>query len=499
MQDLLSEEFRDILTLIYNSEFEEAVSLINNLAPEHEVEGNILRLKMYFWSGKYDRMSELMERLLSQKLTTIQQIRVLQEKAILLIVRGESKEALKASKSGKDLLETTKAPSEFDFLKAEIEFNLAIYYELLGDLKSREVHYKECVKAAENTENFQYLILGLMNLGYLYQDKGNIPEALNFYRAALEYESLLPDSAGVSHGYDHLARIYRDRGEINPAIEYATKAQRIRKKAGMGFDVANSFWTVGTLYRMKGDNERALESFKRSIEEYQKISNTVFWISCPFYYACITLVDQRELKAAQEYLEQLEEVSKKGDDPLGRIHYKLALAIYLKAHERLKEKIQAQTILEELIADEAIVYDEQKTAMLHLVELLVDEYKLYKNTKVLETIQTLITKLTDFANQNYEFPLAIKTLIVNAKIYLVQGQGRKAQELVSEAKAICEMNDLHALSTYVRAEEQTLTQIISEWSDFAKQNETVIQKMEQLEVDDYLTQAAKLLLTLNGE
>lgn len=504
--DVIAEKFKKLLLLIYNAEYDKAEREIEIISESFPIEANILRIKMFFWSGKYEDMESLIQKTLKFELTNVQKIRILLERSILnTFVHGEiTKKSSEFFSQALSRFTNLDSIQNLNFLQAELEDYVS--FGFLDNIEKRKSHLLLSAQLAKASDNYHYLILSIMHLGILYDGLGNYTEAIAKYNESLSYEHLLPHSAGISHAHDYLARIYRNQGKLNLAIEHATKALENRIVAGMEADIANSYWTLGSLYRINGDNNKALTLFQQSLSEYAKIADHPNQIINPLYYSVLTYLDMHDLQSAKNYLDQLEELIKINSTENNNINYQLALALYYKAHNRVKDKFQAQQLLEKILDREEIsydiqktTYDIQKTAIVNLIELLVDEYRLYKDEDVRKNIESLITTLSVTARKNHEFPLLIKILVLKAKIALAQGDGIASQNLLQEAKDICKVQQLNSMQSYLEKEETLLDTMITDSISFSKQNESIFQKIEELNINDYLSKASSLLKNLDVE
>ena len=108
------------------------------------------------------------------------------------------------------------------------------------------------------------------------------------------------------------------------------------------------------------------------------------------------------------------------------------MALILKSGKRLKSKINAQNLLEEVIK-EGILVDTHVVAHLHLIDILLDELSLYGEEEVLINIQDNIKLLQDQARDEHQNPLLIESYILEARLHLISLNLEQAIKILEKA------------------------------------------------------------------
>ena len=176
--------------------------------------------------------------------------------------------------------------SHFDFSLQYIEKQLEI---ILSDLSVKKVdlNLKErCLVYMKDGSSKSILELKSLvpenkwlnlassynNIGMVYDSKGELDKALEFYNKALEIQKeKAPNSLDLAGSYNNIGLVYRQKGELDKALEFYNKALEITKeKAPNSLDLAASYNNIGLVYRQKGDAARAEEYLKKAEEIKRK-------------------------------------------------------------------------------------------------------------------------------------------------------------------------------------------------------------------------------------
>jgi len=152
-----------------------------------------------------------------------------------------------------------------------------------GDMKEAEKFYLASLKISEKIEDKALIAQTTNGLGQLYASEGNYTKALEQYYAALKIYKALGNEApswGIPWSYSEIAGIFKYQGEV---AEKSGDNNSARKKyievLKMYFDVlhfheakknktffAESYRNIGNTYVKLKNNEKAKESYVKSLE-----------------------------------------------------------------------------------------------------------------------------------------------------------------------------------------------------------------------------------------
>lgn len=197
--------------------------------------------------------------------------------------------------------------------KANHFFNLGYLYQEMGDVKRAVSAYEEALEIQPFHENTLY------NLGNVYRDSGRVEEALAMYQKVIKANPHKTDA------YLNIGSIYSRLGKMDEAREYFQDAARAGggsakawfnlafleesdgkleeakklylKSISLDPQNAEACYNLGNLYAKLNDQVKALEQFKKTVEINSSHLNG--WINLSIMY--YRLEDYREaVKALDE-------------------------------------------------------------------------------------------------------------------------------------------------------------------------------------------------------
>jgi tetratricopeptide (TPR) repeat protein len=169
----------------------------------------------------------------------------------------------KISSSEKELLDTT----------------LIKYHNTLepryNELMISECQEKLAINQPEKVEQriLFFLAGGISNIGYLYDEQGDLLHAIDFYHKGLSLYEQIGNKEGQSTSYNNLGVIYSIIGDTAKALQYHNKSLEFKKEINDLEGVAMSYNNIGTIYENLQDNFTALEYFESSLKIREEIND----------------------------------------------------------------------------------------------------------------------------------------------------------------------------------------------------------------------------------
>ena len=111
-----------------------------------------------------------------------------------------------------------------------------------------------------------YLANTLNNLGYIYDDDGDSPKALNYYLRSLKLRKEIGNQEGIAESLNNIGFLYGQQGDAVNALEYFHNSLKIREKLGDKSGVAENLNNIGSIYHSQGDIHNALNYYQQSLE-----------------------------------------------------------------------------------------------------------------------------------------------------------------------------------------------------------------------------------------
>jgi tetratricopeptide (TPR) repeat protein len=151
--------------------------------------------------------------------------------------------------------------------------NIGYVYQNQGQIeKSLEYHHKS-LKIKEEIGNKSGVATSLKNIGYVYQNQGQIEKSLEYFHKSLKIEEEIGNKSGIAASLNNIGYVYQNQGQIEKSLEYFHKSLKIREEIGNKPGVATSLNNIGYVYQNQGQIEKSLEYFHKSLKIEEEIGN----------------------------------------------------------------------------------------------------------------------------------------------------------------------------------------------------------------------------------
>ena len=111
------------------------------------------------------------------------------------------------------------------------------------------------------------------NIGFMHNNQGDIPNALDYFGKSLRMQEELGDKAGVAELMSNIGVIYFFQNELPKALDYYLKSLKIREAIGDKNGMANSMNNIGNLFYTQNNMPRALYYSTQSLKLQQEIGD----------------------------------------------------------------------------------------------------------------------------------------------------------------------------------------------------------------------------------
>jgi len=117
----------------------------------------------------------------------------------------------------------------------------------------------------------------LNNIGAIYMSQGNIAKGLEYFHMCLKIDEVQGNKEGQGTSLNNIGLIYVNQGDLKIGLEYLTKSFEIEKGLGNKKGMAGSYNNIGIMYERHGDpscvassEECRSQSIKKGLEYYFK-------------------------------------------------------------------------------------------------------------------------------------------------------------------------------------------------------------------------------------
>ncbi len=163
----------------------------------------------------------------------------------------------------------------------------ALKYELQALKIDQEIGDKYGTGAAYN------------NIGSIYDIEGNYEEALKNYKLALQIHLEIGDKSGIDAGYGNIGIIYARQGNYKEAIENQLLALKISEEEGDKSGMDNHYFNIGNTYEKEGSYSEALKNYLKSLEIARTIDEKYMVASNYWHIGRISIMEKRNNEAWQ--------------------------------------------------------------------------------------------------------------------------------------------------------------------------------------------------------
>ena len=188
----------------------------------------------------------------------------------------------------------------------EAEGWLGYIEEQRGHLPLALQHYARSLRRAELVHDTAGIATVLNNMGAIYKDQGRIAEAIEAHTRSLRMRKARNDSAGIATSLNNIGLILYDQGRIAEATEQFADALRIYERLGDREGVATALHNIAGIYRDQGDHEEALAYFKRALLLYKGLGDLYSEAGTEDNIGGVLEAQGRDREASSHYRKALE-------------------------------------------------------------------------------------------------------------------------------------------------------------------------------------------------
>ena len=146
----------------------------------------------------------------------------------------------------------------------ELFASLKLREELSDSLPHSSALWAEAKRGASASHN---------NIGLIYENQGNYPDALKEYFAAMKIGEEIDDKVGIASCHNNIGNIYNQLGKPPDALREYFAALKIRIEIGEKQGIATSHASIGSIYYQLGNYPDAVNEYLSALDIFIEISD----------------------------------------------------------------------------------------------------------------------------------------------------------------------------------------------------------------------------------
>ncbi|MFW9995344.1 MAG: tetratricopeptide repeat protein [Candidatus Odinarchaeota archaeon] len=329
----------------------------------------------------------------------------------------------------------------------------------------------------------------LSNEGLIHLKKGDLDPALADTRNSLdiyeEFDKKIDNKYEEAICNNNLGNMYELKGELDRALEYYSKSQVTFEELGNKQKIAMCYNNIGNCYHDKGEIDKAVSYYEKSLELVETIGNNLD-TAVILLNLVSTSLQQDSAENAQTYLQKLKEISENGENSSTNQLYLLGKALTLKTSKRVVKRAEAQQIFHKM-AEGSFLHEYTVAAKKSLSELLLQELQTSGSEEILKEIKELLRQLLTIAESQNSYSLLAETYLLQSKIALLELDINSARQLLSQGRNIAETKGLQSLAVIISSEYDSLLNQASKLEEIAERNVSLAERLEMAELENMVT------------
>jgi len=321
------------------------------------------------------------------------------------------------------------------------------------------------------------------NIGVIYRLKGDLDQAFNYYQRSLNLHHELGGQSDIALALGNLGDIHTIKGNLDQALNYLEQSLQIYEVLGLKQEIARTLNNLGDIYKQKEDFQKASDLFCQSLKLYQELENDLM-ISVVLLELVRLALHQENPTLTRRHLEALKKLKNGSKNRVISQRYRVAKALSLKSSKRARHMVQAGEILEQVVEEEVMDHSLTTTAMIHLCDLLVIEFKVTGDEQIFENIKSIVERLIDIAESQSSHSLLVETTLLQSKIALVDLDVDQSMQFLKHAQKIAEEKGLHLLENKIDQERILLQKQIDKWLHIVQQKPSRQEMVDLAQLDE---------------
>ncbi len=345
--------------------------------------------------------------------------------------------------------------------------SLEIYQKLGdkgGELSSKNIlglYYLKTEMLEEAKKIFQEIlnevpesIAELVNLSMVYVIEGKLIEALKLLNKANELMQEEKHKYLTPYPAFHISRIKIMQGDLDEALIFLKQFLKYTQDRKYKIGISYTLSLIASVYWQKGMNSESIEHATNAVEIIQETESKE-WIAYRLFNLINLLFEDSQFEKANIYFTQLQQIN--SEINLKHINHRIYFleALFLKSSKNIRDLLKAEFAFEQLLKED-LAYTLRAQVLLNLSELNVVGLENSYDENLLDKIKNNVKLLKELAIKTHSSSFIVQTLLLQAKIAIIDLDFSETQKLMSEALMIAEERGLKSLELLILKEKEEL-------------------------------------------
>ncbi len=142
--------------------------------------------------------------------------------------------------------------------------NIGFMYNNQGDIPNALDYFSKSLKIQEDIGNKAGVAELLSNIGVIYYYQKDVPKALDYYLKSLKIREAIGEKNALANSLNNIGNLYYDQNNIGSALYYCSKSLKLQEDIGDEEGMSYSLNNLGGIYFKKEDFTKALDYYDRS-------------------------------------------------------------------------------------------------------------------------------------------------------------------------------------------------------------------------------------------
>jgi class 3 adenylate cyclase/tetratricopeptide (TPR) repeat protein len=184
--------------------------------------------------------------------------------------RGDFHTALTLARAALALAEEKNLPYETN---AKALSNIGNVYQNLSDYPQALTYYQKALAISEEIGRKDGIAINLGNIGLVYQKLSDYPQALTYFQKALSINEERASKNGIATNLGNIGLVYQNLSDYPQALTYLQKALAIFEEIGSKDGIATNLGNIGLVYQNLSDNPQALTYLQKALAIFEEIGS----------------------------------------------------------------------------------------------------------------------------------------------------------------------------------------------------------------------------------